>query len=952
MPRPGGGSTTGAPAGLATLLDRTVADRSGCSLVVERGTHAAMFCDAAVSEAQRRRIGVRQAVGSPYPFGPFDVVCQLLDIDVTTHEAEAIRRAGSGLDALGALAERVDRLCLEGPQLLVVDRAEHADAASTRFLSYLAGHLEARAASVLLVAGQVTPRSWLAELASGSGGVLRLRPSADDAEARLTPQRFAELGAAGRGVVEAVAVLGPGASLAAVAAVSGEPTAVVLDVLDQLATWRVLRRTQRGAGHLLASDAVLDAMAPTRRAELHERAADHARSIGGSPLLTATHLEHTVPGTIPWAATRLRSGAAVSLQADDAATAVRWMQRAIEEDRARGEEVPVRVLLDLAHAQSRAADPGATATLRLAAEQSPAPQRRSLLLRLARQLSVTGQLQEAVAVFDDVIAEVDPHDDADRELRIQARAGLVSACRSSLVLRPRSVELLRELSDELRTVPTDDPTVLAELAYEHALVGTERDTVLDLALRAATAMARRPIAPVATQALFLALVWAEDLEAARLLCDHLHDGFRHEPVHAHRRATIALAEDDFDAAVACARKAVADMEWVAPMLVPGAHAQLARALVRQGDLEAADAALRLPGGEARWRDQSTYHPVLLAKAELAAARRQWRQAASFAQACAGFSRTMGTLNPVVVPWQLVSGRALVELGRVDEAEAVLADAISAATSFGAPGALGRLEHLRAEIRSCRPEPAAGDAAPHPSKAGPAAAALRLLGDTVLEVDGEAHRLGDDLADRAVCIVGLARGGIHDEQLVEALWPGGDPGVGRNRLRNVLLRVRQRHGPVLDRRGRTVTLADGITVDVHEFDRLVDGALTAVDPVVAEELGHQALGRHRGDLCPVHPFEPWAEAPRTALRQRWLALVDRMADLAARRGDLAGSIALTETALAADPWDEDRFLDAAQRLLAADRPAAARSLLRRCERMCAELGVPPSPRQRALGASLR
>ena len=223
---------------------------------------------------------------------------------------------------------------------------------------------------------------------------------------------------------------------------------------------------------------------------------------------------------------------------------------------------------------------------------------------------------------------------------------------------------------------------------------------------------------------------------------------------------------------------------------------------------------------------------------------------------------------------------------------------------------------------------------------------------MLVVDGEERRLGDDLADRAICIVALARTGVHDEQLAEALWPDGDPAAGRNRLRNVLLRVRQRRGPIIERRGRTVVLADGVGVDVHRFERLVDEFLHTTDAGHAEHVGGQALDLYGGELCPGHPFEPWATTLRDALRAQWLLLADRMAQLVWQRGDVAGSLAITEQALAADPWDEDRYLDAAERLASVDRPAAARSLLRRCERACAELGVTPSARHGALATRLR
>jgi len=938
---------------LEVLLEQA-ARGSGACLVVDRGAQAPMFCDAAAAEAERHRVGVRRAIGSPHPFGAFEAVCELFGIDVEAAEAAAIRSQGTGLRALRGLAERVDALCVAAPQLLLIDHAEHVDASSARFFGYLAQNLEARSVSLLLVAGDVPARSWLADVASASsGGVLRLR-APGDGQGSHPAARLARLDRPQRAVADALAVLGPGASLAAVAAVSDHPAGVLLEALDTLASHGLLRRTTTGAGHLVVADVVLDAMGSTRRAELHLRAAIHGRSVGESAIRLATHLEHVVPGSLDWAAAHLRAGAVLALQDGDAHAAVRWLRRAIEEDQAAGLEVPVRVLLELALAQSRAADPAVAATLRLAAERAGGNERARLHIRLGRQLLLTGRLREAAAVFDDVLAGIDPGD-AHRELSIQARAGLVSASRSSLELRTRSTALLAQLADEVAGSEVDDPSVLAELAYEHALAGTCRDTVLALADRAAAAMGQGSLASASGHALFLALVWAEDLDAASALCDRLHDEVHHDPVGAHRRATIALADGDLDLAVACARVAVGDIEWVAPMLLPGARAQLARASVRVGDLDAAEVALRLPGGEGRWRKQAGYHPVLLARAELAAARGEWRQAATCADRCAEFSRAMGTRNPGVVPWEEVSARALASLGRPEEAMALLADAIRRAAAFGAPRALARLESTEAVIRGAAPEaPAAGHTTlttvgTVPDSHG--GAVLRLLGDTVLLVDGAERRLGDDLADRAVCVVGLARGGIHDEQLAEALWPDGDPAVGRNRLRNVLLRVRQRHGPVIERRGRTISLADHVTVDVHEFERLVEEFLVADEDVDAEPIGRRALELHRGELCPVHPFEPWASAPRDSVRSRWLLLADRMAHLAWQRGDLAGSLAITEQAIAVDRWDEHRYLDAAERLASVDRLAAARSMLDRCDRACADLGVATSPRHRSLAASL-
>lgn len=944
------------PRALEALLQQAEDGSGGC-LLVRRAGHSARVVDSAAAEAARRGFEVRTAVASPHPFGSFEVVCSLLGIDLGSPEADAVRERGAGLGGLREIAARIDGLCVDSPLLLVVDLAEHADAASARVLSYLARNLEARSLSLLLVAAEVPAMSWLDELATWLERTpLRLTAADEESGREAVDAALARMAPAERRVVEALAVLGPAASIAAVASVSEVPAAIVLPTLDHLTEFGLLRRTSTGAGQLLVEGFVLDGLLPTWRAELHDRAAVHARSLGESALHVAAHLEHTAPGVHDWAAAALRGGANLAMQSGDAARAVRWRRRAIEEDAARGVEVAVPVLLELARAQVHAGDHAAAATLRLAVDRTCGPERHELQIRLARQLSQTGRPQESVVVLDGLLGELDARDPADASTRLRAQAALAAACRVSLHLRDRSASLLEDMVADLAASGADEPSVLAELAYEHSLIGTDRGVVIDLGSRAMAAAGTVPLAPEASHVLFLALLWAEDGDGVRLLCDRMHGESRTQPLAAHRRGAIALAEGDLDLAVACSRVAVADIEWVAPMLLIGSRAQLARALTRQGDLEGAAAALRLPGGDGRWRDRVTYHPVLLAHAELAAARGDWRDAASYAESCADFSRRMGTTNPAAVPWQLVSGRALGELGRLEEAEAVLADALERAARFGAPGVIAQLEEAALAVRSSEHgsmHPGPPVTAPPIRPVSPADAAchrgsvLRLLGDTVLAIDGDERRLGDDLVDRTVCIVALAEHGVHDEQLAESLWPDGDPAVGRNRLRNVLLRVRQRHGPVVERRGRTIALADDISIDVREFERLAADALTATDPDVAERLGREALEHHRGELCPVHPFEAWATAPRAAVRQRWLALLDRLAALAARRGDLSTAMALFEQALAAEPWDEDRYLDAAEHLLAANRHGAARALLQRNEAMCAELGVPPSARHHAL-----
>ena len=960
--RRGATEHTGMARAILPLL-REAEEGSGSCLIVERGEGDASLLDVATTEALRRGFSVRTVLGSPTASGSDDALRALLDVDADAARALGIDGRPLDLDALRALARRVDQLCVDAPLLLVVDHADLLDAASARFLSYLAKNLDARSVSLLLLAVHVAGGSWLDELGTALGRHPHVVRSGERGPDGKEVQTLLEaLDEEQRAAVEALAVLGPSPSVAAVAAVAEVPADTVLQALDELFARGLLRRTSTGAGQLVVATAVLDAMSPTRRSELHGRAAVHARSVGGAAEQVAAHLEHTVPGAHAWAGDVLRTAAARALAAGDARRAVGWLQRAIEEQRDGCAEVPLGILLELSRAQLRAGDPGATASLRLAIARTTGRERRKLQLRLARHLSESGLAEEAVAEIEAVLADIDPSDPEEARALVEARTALAAACRLSLALRHRSADLLDQLVPDPDEPLADDPSLLAELAYEHALAGTDRQVVIDLSRRAMAATAGRAHPPMASHALFVALLAAEALEDARLLCDRIHGDARRHPVEAHRRGSLALAEGDLHRAVAWSRMAVADIEWVAPLFVPGARAQLARALVRLGDLDAAAVALQLPGGKGRWRQNVTYHPVLLAQAELAAAAGDWWRAALFAEDCAEFSRRMGTHNPAMVPWQPVAVQALAQLGRTDEAVAILTEATERAQVFGAPTVLGRLAELRRSIQ----EPSADQAEPSTAATiavvrddtsrAPGSPCLRLLGEAVLVIDGEEHRLGDDLVDRAVCIVALEARGVHDEQLAEALWPEGDPAVGRTRLRNVLTRIRQRYGEVVVRSGRSVHLADDIAVDLRTFERLATEALSASDDSVAERLGHEALGLHRGELCPAHPFEAWAAAPRTGVRQRWLALLDRLADLAARRGDVSTSMAMFEQAIAAEPWDEDRYLDAVERLVAAGRPAAARSLLERSATMCEDLGVPPSARhaalQEALGAHRR
>jgi hypothetical protein len=66
-------------------------------------------------------------------------------------------------------------------------------------------------------------------------------------------------------------------------------------------------------------------------------------------------------------------------------------------------------------------------------------------------------------------------------------------------------------------------------------------------------------------------------------------------------------------------------------------------------------------------------------------------------------------------------------------------------------------------------------------------------------------------------VAISDGPIQVDFVVEALWPEVPADVGRRRLRNVLTRVKVATGALIVRSGESLSLSEGTTVDLAEFD---------------------------------------------------------------------------------------------------------------------------------------
>jgi DNA-binding SARP family transcriptional activator len=187
--------------------------------------------------------------------------------------------------------------------------------------------------------------------------------------------------------------------------------------------------------------------------------------------------------------------------------------------------------------------------------------------------------------------------------------------------------------------------------------------------------------------------------------------------------------------------------------------------------------------------------------------------------------------------------------------------------------------------------------------------------------------------------------------MEALWPEADPDASANRLHTVFNRLKDAAGDVVVRDNRQLCLGPDVHTDVQAFtdDARRATLLAASGSREAVSAARAALARYRGDL--LHdPREPWAELPRQRQRQRQrlrqrlrsqaLGLLDLCADWAARADDLDEAVRCLERAIDLAPDEEERYLDAARRLLMQGRRGAARSMVQRARSVVESLGVLP------------
>jgi DNA-binding SARP family transcriptional activator/tetratricopeptide (TPR) repeat protein len=207
--------------------------------------------------------------------------------------------------------------------------------------------------------------------------------------------------------------------------------------------------------------------------------------------------------------------------------------------------------------------------------------------------------------------------------------------------------------------------------------------------------------------------------------------------------------------------------------------------------------------------------------------------------------------------------------------------------------------------------------------------LQSGNDEIGKANGKA-RLLSRRAGELIRLLSLQRQrSLLHEQVLEALWPHLDPQAGSANLRKAAHHARHFIGDAdaLVLRGGRVFLFPLRTVycDALAFEQAADDALATRNAAACQA----AAALYGGVLLPELLYEPWTEAPRRRLRDKYL--------------DLLRHAGLFERLVQEEPTEESAHLALMRRELAAgQRSAALRWYVHLRDHLQQTLGVKPGP----------
>jgi DNA-binding CsgD family transcriptional regulator len=501
-------------------------------------------------------------------------------------------------------------------------------------------------------------------------------------------------------VARALAVLGDGAALSAVAALAAIDEARAGSAVAALAGAEIVRASAPlGFVHPLIGAAILEDVPPGERELQHGRAARLLADAGAPVEQVAAHLRHAPAGGETWVVEALRSAASAARRKGAADGAVAFLARALAEPPS-ADERP-ELLLELGLAEALTSGPAAAEHLREAYEALSDPHQRGMVAQaLGRALLLTGFPEEGAAVVRRAADEL-PSDLDD------LRKGLEAFGLLAVLFGAGGQEEFRRL-ERYRAPPVGTGVgakMLAAIAAQewmYACGPGEACVELSLAALASGELIAADNGLLATCAI-TNLVFADREEAL--------DWWEVARTDAHRRGSLfaisalnlwlgftQYRRGDLEEAEESLRTALGELEvWGYGEQIGQIYcdAFLAAVLRERGDLEGARAALENsidPGGE---DDGARYW--LNSKIELLLAEQRHDEALAAAEDYAArFDHIVR--NPMDAPWRSHKALALAGLGRAEEGLPLVEEELERARVWGAPGTVARTLRVLGTLR--------------------------------------------------------------------------------------------------------------------------------------------------------------------------------------------------------------------------------------------------------------
>ncbi len=528
----------------------------------------------------------------------------------------------------------------------------------------------------------------VAPVAASVSIVDRLAPDAVTRSVRLRVER---LSAEAARLVRAVAILGDRAEREQAAALAGLERRQIAPAAAALARVDLLRpEPPFSFVHPLVRNAVYEGIPLDERENAHARAAEALAELGAAPEQIAAQVLFAPPESVDGAVAMLRHAARAASAEAGLDSAIRYLERALEEplpDEERGE-----LLLELAGVEGNLGAQAVIAHLKEALASLREPERLAeASLALGHELYWAGDEEQGVAVLERALAE---HANLDVELRHRLQAELVV----NATRLPSQYERARELLAGLDVSVDEGPgarVLLCGQAYHETAAGGDRHRAAATALAALTSMSDEERARNYTAGSYALLRTDQLEEGVRLLDATLADVRRRGAVFhfsslSMTRAIFQYARGALNEAEADARAALETLPRRNVWFVGTANGWLAQILVERG---AADEAARLldavEGAVAP--DAFSRAPLLRARSLVHAAQGDHRAALISALDLGAALSAFGHASPAASypAWRSLAALEHHALGETQEALTLAREEVELARDWGAAVTLGR-----------------------------------------------------------------------------------------------------------------------------------------------------------------------------------------------------------------------------------------------------------------------